>query len=44
VRRFAGASFDVADGNATRRFIERVVLPAVRPVSSSPAAGEDALG
>jgi teichoic acid ribitol-phosphate primase len=30
VRRFASASFDVADGKATTRFIEQVVLPALR--------------
>ena len=29
VRRFAADSFDIADGSATRRFIEGVILPAV---------------
>ena len=43
VRRFAAASFDVADGKATRRFIDRVVLPAVG-LGPGPAAEEDALG
>jgi hypothetical protein len=28
VREFARRSFDVADGDATRRFVERVVVPA----------------
>jgi CDP-glycerol glycerophosphotransferase (TagB/SpsB family) len=31
VRRFAWESFDVADGGATRRFIEEVVAPAIEP-------------
>ena len=30
VRAFAAASFDVADGNATRRFLDEVVQPALR--------------
>lgn len=30
VRRFAAESFDVADGHASRRFVEEVVMPAVR--------------
>jgi teichoic acid ribitol-phosphate primase len=30
VRRFREASFDVADGRATRRFVDEVVLPALR--------------
>jgi hypothetical protein len=29
VARFRDESFDVADGRATERFIERVVLPAI---------------
>lgn len=33
VRRFRDASFDAADGGATRRFVERVVLPAIGPGS-----------
>jgi len=35
VRRFAATWFDVADGHATERFVDRVVLPALageRPV------------
>ena len=30
VGRFAGDSFDVADGKATRRFVDQVVAPAIR--------------
>ena len=29
VRRFAAESFDVADGSATRRFLDKVVAPAI---------------
>jgi CDP-ribitol ribitolphosphotransferase len=31
VRRFRDASFDVADGGASRRFVDEIVLPALRP-------------
>jgi CDP-ribitol ribitolphosphotransferase len=31
VRAFAAASFDVADGRASRRFVDEVVLPALDP-------------
>ena len=30
VRAFAAESFDVADGQATERFVDEVVLPALR--------------
>ena len=30
VEAFRAASFDVADGNATTRFVEEIVLPALR--------------
>jgi len=30
VRQFAADSFDVADGGATERFVDRVVLPALQ--------------
>ena len=40
IRRFAAASFDVADGNATRRFLDRVVAPALR--RPAPPAAESA--
>jgi CDP-ribitol ribitolphosphotransferase len=33
VARFRDASFDVADGEATRRFVERIVLPALGTAS-----------
>ncbi len=33
VARFRDASFDVADGKATRRFVEQIVLPALGPRS-----------
>ena len=37
VRRFRGASFDVADGHASERFVDEIVLPAIkgRPVQAS---------
>ena len=34
IRRFRDASFDVADGGASRRFVERIVLPALGPISA----------
>jgi CDP-glycerol glycerophosphotransferase (TagB/SpsB family) len=36
IRQFAKNSFDVADGKATARFVERVVLPAVAGVKVRP--------
>jgi len=36
VRRFRAASFDVADGRSTQRFVDEVVLPAVRPPVALP--------
>jgi CDP-ribitol ribitolphosphotransferase len=30
VARFRAASFDVADGHATERFVDRIVIPALR--------------
>jgi CDP-ribitol ribitolphosphotransferase len=40
VRRFASESFDVADGRASQRFVDEVVVPAMEdglPVSSGSA-------
>ena len=42
VRAFATASFDVADGRATERFVDRVVAPALRTGRIDVAALEDA--
>jgi CDP-glycerol glycerophosphotransferase (TagB/SpsB family) len=43
-RAFADASFDVADGHASERFVDRVVLPALRgePPALDGAVGEPA--
>lgn len=37
IRRFAAESFDIADGHASARFVEEVVLPAVRRPTGSTA-------
>jgi CDP-glycerol glycerophosphotransferase (TagB/SpsB family) len=42
VRAFARASFDVADGRATERFVDRVVVPALRTGRIDLAALADA--
>jgi CDP-ribitol ribitolphosphotransferase len=42
VRRFAAEAFDVADGRATERFVDRVVLPALAgrpPQVAAPSNG-----